>query len=133
MAVHERLPELRPGITRKFKIPFVDEAGKPGKLKFYVTANTYPDGRLGEIFVRADKVGSFVAGMLDGFAMAFSLALQHGVPLDVLTTKMRHSKFEPAGLMPKDPDFRSCSSALDLISQWLEKNYLPKPKDPTGL
>lgn len=121
---HTRLPEQRKSITRKFSIPMIKEDGVTlDKLKFYVIAGVYADGKLGEIFIHADKVGSFVSGMLDGFAVVFSLGLQHGIPLETLTSKLRHTKFEPNGFLPKDPDIKSCSSALDLITNWLDLKF----------
>ncbi len=124
-AVAEKLPNERDGRTRKFSIPMngVDADGQPAKLKFYITANTMPDGSLREIFIRADKVGSFVGGILDIWATTLSIGLQHGVPLTLLLEKMRHSKFDPSGFTG-DPEFPSCSSAIDLVAQWLAKNFV---------
>lgn len=95
-----------------------------GKLKFYVTAGMYDDGKLGELFIRADRAGSFMNGVLDTMAMVMSIALQHGVPLDVLTSKMRHTRFPPNGFL-KDDEFRSCASPIDLLAQWLTKRFEP--------
>lgn len=125
---HDTLPNVRASKTRKFKIPYFLEDGTSAELKFYVTAGMYDNGRLGEIFVRTDKQGTFINGMLDAFAMAFSIGLQHGVPLEKYIEKMRHSRFEPSGVIP-DSQYRTCSSALDLIAHWLEDNFGPKSAD----
>lgn len=121
-----KLPDDRVAYTRKFTIPVItdhpDGTKRVERFKFYVTAGCYPDGTLGEIFVRVDKTGSFTSGALDAFAMAVSIGLQHGVPLELLLGKLRHSKFEPAGFTG-DAEFPSCSSALDLLAQWLLKKF----------
>lgn len=120
---HQRLPDERSGPTRRFAIPFINEDGKADTLKVYVTANLFSDGKVGEIFIRADKVGTFMSGALDTIAMVISIALQHGVPMEVLTTKLRHSKFGPSGFMPKDPDIKSATSPFDAIAQWLDLRF----------
>jgi ribonucleoside-diphosphate reductase alpha chain len=124
VAERKRLPDGRNSITRKFKIPYIGEDGKPTKLKFYATVGLYDDGQPGEIFLRGDKLGGFIAGIFDTLATTISLGLQHGVPLKTLVEKWRWSKFEPSGLTPKDPDFRSCTSAADLIAQWLQLKFI---------
>lgn len=119
----ERLPDCRSGFTRRFKIPHTLDDGTITTLKIYVTISLYEDGRLGEIFIRADKVGSFMSGALDTVAMLFSIALQHGVPMEAVTTKLRYSKFGPSGLMPWDEDIRSCTSPFDAIAAWLDLRF----------
>lgn len=109
------LPDTRDSITRTFKIPI----SQTEKMKVYVTVGMYPDGRLGEVFIRADKVGSLASGAFDAVAMCISVALQYGVPLEAFTSKLRHTRFEPAGFTG-DKEFPSCSSVLDLIANWLE-------------
>src|SRR5262249_52239816 len=84
-----RLPAERMGTTRRFRIP-----GADGALKVYVTTGCYADGRLGEVFIKADKVGTFASGLLDQFAIAMSMGLQRGVPLADYTSKMIATKFE---------------------------------------
>src|SRR6185503_8129626 len=63
----------------------------------------YPDGTPGEIFVRMAKEGSTISGLMDSFALAVSLALQHGVPLALLCEKFQHTRFDPAGFT-SNPD-----------------------------
>lgn len=122
MTAHEKMPEVRASITRKFRIRHLDEDGNPAELKFYVTTGIYEDHRLGEIFVRGDRVGGFVSGALDALAMTISIGLQHGVPLELLVEKLRHNRFGPAGFTG-DHEFPSCTSMFDLIAQWLGKKF----------
>lgn len=126
----QRLPDERQGFTRRFKIPYTLDDGTLTKLKVYVTVSLYADGRLGEIFIRADKVGSFMAGALDTVAMLFSIALQHGVPMTTITEKLRYSKFGPSGFMPWDDDIKSCTSPFDAVAHWLDLKF-GKPPEAT--
>lgn len=137
----ESLPDERASITRKFKI-FYAEDGPDGRpvskvLKFYIKAGMYPDGRLGEIFITGDQIGGLIRGALDSFAMMFSIALQHGVPMTLLTEKLRHARFGPSG-STRDLQFPSCSSMFDLVSQFLNYKFPDgrlrddtKKEDPT--
>lgn len=84
-----RLPDERRSITHKFDI-----SGHEG----YLTVGMYDDGTMGEIFIRMAKEGSVVSGLMDSFATAISLALQYGVPLEVLVDKFSHTRFEPSGI-----------------------------------
>jgi ribonucleoside-diphosphate reductase alpha chain len=130
--MQRKLPVDRSAITRRFSIPYTHEDGTPDTLKLYVTVGLYEDGSPGEIFIRADKVGTFMSGALDTVAMMFSLALQNGVSLELLTSKMRHSRFQPSGFMPKDPEFKSCSSPFDLVAQWLIKRFIKTEEKSNG-
>lgn len=123
MVERMKLDPERAGRTRKFKIRYTDElTGEPKELRFYVTANVYVDGRLAEVFIRGDKVGGFLGGALDTWAIMFSLAMQHGIPMEVITEKIRHQRFGPSG-WTGDQEFKSCTSMFDLVAQWLEKNF----------
>lgn len=111
LRVHRvRLPELRTGATRKFKIPSMP-------LKMWVTINTYPDGRPGEIFIKADKSGSLASGALDAVAIALSMAWQHGVPFEATMEKFVGFRFEPNGITG-DEAYPIVASALDYIARW---------------
>ena len=107
----KRLPDTRQAVTKKFKV---------GDMRLYATAGFYEDGRLGEVFIKADRKGSFATGALDAWAICLSLGLQHGVPLEVYTTKLRGMRFEPDGLTG-DPKFPMCSSVIDLVARWLQE------------
>ena len=87
-ALRRRLPDERRAITHHFSI-----AGQEG----YLTVGVYDDGLPGEIFVRMAKEGSTISGLMDSIATVVSLALQHGVPLDLLCAKFSHTRFEPSG------------------------------------
>jgi ribonucleoside-diphosphate reductase alpha chain len=113
-AVRHRLPEERASITHKFSI-----AGHEG----YITVGLYPNGQPGEIFIRMAKEGSTVSGMMDSFATAISLALQHGVPLRVLCEKFAHTRFEPSGWTGNE-QIGYAKSLMDYIFRWLNLRFL---------
>ena len=87
-AIRRRLPDERRALTHHFSI-----AGQEG----YLTVGVYEDGLPGEIFITMSKQGSTISGLMDSFATAVSLALQYGVPLEVLCSKFTHVRFEPSG------------------------------------
>src|SRR5204863_289709 len=93
-AVRRKLPDERRAITHKFDIQ-----GHEG----YITVGIYEDGRPGEIFLVMSKEGSTISGLMDAFATSISLALQYGVPLEVLVKKFAHTRFEPSGFT-KNPE-----------------------------
>jgi ribonucleoside-diphosphate reductase alpha chain len=109
-----RLPDEREAITHKFSI-----AGHEG----YITAGKYEDGSLGELFILMSKEGSTVSGLMDSFATAVSLALQYGVPLQVLIDKFSHSRYEPSGVT-NNPEIRFAKSVTDYIFRWLALKFL---------
>ncbi|MBV8674619.1 MAG: vitamin B12-dependent ribonucleotide reductase [Acidobacteriaceae bacterium] len=113
-AVRHRLPEERPSLTHKFGI-----AGHEG----YITVGLYPNGQPGEIFIKMAKEGSTVSGLMDSFATAVSLALQHGVPLKVLCEKFAHSRFEPSGWTGNE-QIGFAKSIMDYIFRWLQLRFL---------
>jgi len=89
----------------------------PQPLKMWVTINTYPDGRPGEIFIKADKSGSLASGALDAVAIALSMAWQHGVPFEATMEKFVGFRFEPNGITG-DATYPIVASALDYIARW---------------
>jgi len=113
--VRKRLPKSRPSITTSFTV---------GGAQGYLTAGSYPDDGLGEIFLRLGKQGSTLAGVMDAFSIAISIALQHGVPLETFVQKFTNLRFEPAG-MTDDPDVRMAQSIMDYIFRRLALDYLP--------
>lgn len=117
-----RLPDDRASITRRFKIRYKHKDGSDDTMRIYLTASVYPDGALGELFIRCDRMGTMARGALDSLATMISLMLQYGIPLEVVVDKLRHTRFEPAGLTG-DQEFRMCTSVLDLIAQWLGKRF----------
>ena len=109
-AVRHRLPGERASITHKFAL-----AGHEG----YITVGLYKDGTPGELFIRMAKEGSTVSGLMDSFATAISLALQHGVPMKLMCEKFSHTRFEPSGFTG-NPDIPIAKSIMDYIFRWLE-------------
>ncbi|MFZ9915576.1 MAG: hypothetical protein ACO3IB_09640 [Phycisphaerales bacterium] len=105
----EVLPETRRSVTHKFSI-----AGHEG----YLTVGLFEDGRPGEIFVKMSKEGSTLSGLMQGFCRAFSLCLQHGLPLSEACQRFRGMRFEPMG-MTSNPDVPECSSILDYVANYL--------------
>ena len=111
----KRLPKSRPSRTTSFTV---------GGAKGYMTAGSYPDDGLGEVFLKMGKQGSTLAGVMDAFSIAISVALQYGVPLETYVQKFTNLKFEPAGLTD-DPDVRMAQSIMDYIFRRLALDYLP--------
>ncbi|MGO4955678.1 vitamin B12-dependent ribonucleotide reductase [Luteococcus sp. Sow4_B9] len=109
-----RLPKSRAGRTTSFTV-----AGAEG----YMTSSEYPNGELGEVFLKLGKQGSTLAGVMDAFSIAISIALQYGVPLETYVQKFTNQKFEPAG-MTDDPDIRIAQSIMDYIFRRLALDYL---------
>ncbi len=89
-----------------------------------MTAGSYDDGHLGEVFLKLGKQGSTLAGVMDAFSIAISIALQYGVPLEAFVSKFVNMRFEPAG-MTDDPDIRISQSIMDYIFRRLALDYLP--------
>jgi ribonucleoside-diphosphate reductase alpha chain len=89
-----------------------------------MTAGSYPDDGLGEVFLKLGKQGSTLAGVMDAFSIAISIALQYGVPLETYVQKFTNMRFEPAGLTD-DPDIRMAQSVLDYVFRKLALDYLP--------
>jgi ribonucleoside-diphosphate reductase alpha chain len=113
-AVRYKLPDERRSLTHKFSI-----AGHEG----YATVGLYEDGSPGEIFVRMAKEGSSIAGLMDSFATATSLALQHGVPLAILCEKFRGTRFEPAGFTGNS-EIPIATSIMDYLFRWLALRFV---------
>jgi ribonucleoside-diphosphate reductase alpha chain len=110
----KRLPKSRPSMTTSFSV-----AGAEG----YMTAGSYPDDGLGEVFLKLGKQGSTLAGVMDAFSIAISIALQYGVPLETYVQKFTNMRFDPAG-MTDDPDIRMAQSVMDYIFRRLALDYM---------
>ena len=113
-AVRHRLPDERLSITHKFKV---------GGHEGYLTVGLYKNGMPGELFITMAKEGSTVSGLMDSFACATSIALQHGVPLKLLCEKFAHTRFEPSG-WSNNPDIGYAKSIMDYIFRWLQLRFL---------
>ncbi|MGI8700077.1 MAG: vitamin B12-dependent ribonucleotide reductase [Nocardioidaceae bacterium] len=116
--IRRRLPKSRPSMTTSFTV---------GGAEGYMTAGSYPDDGLGEVFLKLGKQGSTLAGVMDAFSMAISISLQYGVPLETYVSKFTNMKFEPAGFTD-DPDVRMSQSIMDYIFRRLALDYLPFDK-----
>src|ERR687886_338308 len=92
-----------------------------------MTAGSYPDDGLGEVFIKMSKQGSTLAGVMDAFSVAISIGLQYGVPLEAYVSKYVNMRFEPAG-MTDDPDVRIAQSVMDYLFRRLALDYLPLEK-----
>ncbi|MCV2394643.1 vitamin B12-dependent ribonucleotide reductase [Actinotalea sp. M2MS4P-6] len=114
-ATRKRLPRQRQSVTTSFTV---------GGADGYITAGSYPGDGLGELFLKLGKQGSTLAGVMDAFSIAISVALQYGVPLETYVQKFTNMRFEPAG-MTDDPDIRMAQSMMDYIFRRLALDYLP--------
>lgn len=113
----ERLPKDRSGTTVKLHI---------GGHELYVTANTYPDGRLAEVFVRgAGKEGSTLQGVMDDLAKIVSIALQSGADLGLLARKLSDSRYEPYGDVTFSDGTRlgHADSMMGAVMIWLASHW----------
>lgn len=110
------LPIKRNSFTYKLNI---------GEFEGYLTVGMYDDGKPGEIFVKAQKVGSTMTGMLDALSISVSLALQHGTPLETLCRLYIGTIYEPNG-MTRNKDIPMCSSITDYMFRLLEQEFITK-------
>jgi ribonucleoside-diphosphate reductase alpha chain len=115
-AVRRKLPDERESITHKFSI---------GGHEGYITVGKYENGDPGEIFITMAKEGSTISGLMDSFATMTSLALQHGVPLQLLVDKFTHTRFEPSGFT-KNPEIPMAKSIMDYIFKWLASKFFDR-------
>jgi ribonucleoside-diphosphate reductase alpha chain len=113
-AIRHKLPEERASITHKFNV---------GGHEGYITVGLYPNGDPGELFITMAKEGSTVSGLMDSFACAVSLALQHGVPLKLFCEKFAHTRFEPSG-WSGNQEIGYAKSIMDYIFRWLQLRFL---------
>ena len=112
--VRRRLPADRQAVCHKFDI-----AGHEG----YIHVGFYEDGTPGEIFIKMAKEGSTISGLMDTIGVLTSMALQYGVPLEVLVQKFSHVRFEPSGFT-KNPDIPMAKSLIDYIFRFLGSRFL---------
>ena len=114
--IRHRLPERRAGgFTQELNV---------GGMKFYLRTGEYADGRLGEIFVDVNKEGTTLKGVLGSFAIAVSLGLQHGVPIQELVDAFTFQKFEPAGIVRGHDRVKLATSLIDAIFRVLAVEYM---------
>ncbi len=111
----EKLPQRRKGYTQKAMV---------GGHKVYLRTGEYEDGRLGEIFIDMHKDGAAFRSLMDGFAIAISVGLQYGVPLEEFVEAFTFTKFEPAGMVMGNDSIKNATSVLDYIFRELAISYL---------
>ena len=112
-----RMPDRRKGYIQKAQI---------GDHKVYLHTGEYDDGRIGEIFIDTNKEGELVKAMMNNFAIAISLGLQYGVPLEEYVDAFIDTKFEPSGNVSGNDRILSASSILDYVFRELAISYLGK-------
>ncbi len=111
----ERLPDRRKGYTQKAVV---------GGHKVYLRTGEYQDGRLGEIFVDMHKEGAAFRSMMNNFAIAISVGLQYGVPLEEYVDAFTFTRFEPAGLVQGNDAIKNATSIIDYVFRELAISYL---------
>ena len=109
----------RKGYTQKAKV---------GGHKVYLRTGEYDDGRLGEIFIDMHKEGAAFRAMMNNFAIAISLGLQYGVPLEEYVEAFTFTRFEPAGMVQGNDAIKNATSVLDYIFRELAVSYLVAPR-----
>jgi ribonucleoside-diphosphate reductase alpha chain len=113
----ERMPERRKGYTQKAVV---------GGHKVYLRTGEYSDGTLGEIFIDMHKEGAGFRAMMNNFAIAVSVGLQYGVPLEEFVDAFTFTKFEPAGMVQGNDSIKNATSILDYIFRELAVSYLDR-------
>jgi ribonucleoside-diphosphate reductase alpha chain len=117
LASREKLPQRRKGYTQKAIV---------GGHKVYLRTGEYDDGRLGEIFIDMHKEGAAFRSLMNNFAIAISLGLQYGVPLDEYVDAFTFTRFEPAGLVQGNEMIKNATSILDYVFRELAVSYLTR-------
>src|SRR5919112_600923 len=113
----EKMPDRRKGYTQKAVV---------GGHKVYLRTGEYDDGRLGEIFIDMHKEGAAFRAMMNNFAIAISLGLQYGVPLEEYVEAFTFTRFEPAGMVAGNEAIKNATSILDYIFRELAVSYLAR-------
>ncbi len=114
-ARRRELPSRHSGYTQKAAV---------GGHRLYLRTGEYDDGTLGEVVIALHKEGAAFRGLMDNFAVAVSLGLQHGVPLEAFVEAFTFTRFGPAGAVEGDPAVANATSLLDYAFRHLAANYL---------
>src|SRR5215468_11008727 len=117
MRERERMPDRRKGYTQKAVV---------GGHKVYLRTGEYDDGRLGEIFIDMHKEGAALRSLLNNFAIAVSLGLQYGVPLEEYVDAFTFTRFEPSGPVQGNDSIKYATSILDYVFRELAVSYLDR-------
>lgn len=118
--MRELLPERRPSWSQHIEMD---------GQSFHLGFGEYPDGRLGEIFVTANKTGTFIRGLMDALARVTSIAIQCGAPLEEIASAFREMNFPPHGPVVGSPTCSGALSVPDWIAQEIEGNYIRNRED----
>ncbi|PIB25941.1 ribonucleoside-diphosphate reductase, adenosylcobalamin-dependent [Amylibacter kogurei] len=113
----EKLPERRKGYTQKAIV---------GGHKVYLRTGEYEDGKIGEIFIDMHKEGAGFRAMMNNFAIAVSVGLQYGVPLEEFVDAFTFTRFDPAGMVQGNDSIKNATSVLDYIFRELAVSYLDR-------
>ncbi|MFK7868317.1 MAG: vitamin B12-dependent ribonucleotide reductase [Roseobacter sp.] len=113
----EKMPQRRKGYTQKAIV---------GGHKVYLRTGEYEDGKLGEIFIDMHKEGAGFRAMMNNFAIAVSVGLQYGVPLEEFVDAFTFTKFEPAGMVQGNEAIKNATSILDYVFRELAVSYLDR-------
>ncbi len=113
----EKLPQRRKGYTQKAVV---------GGHKVYLRTGEYDDGKLGEIFIDMHKEGAGFRAMMNNFAIAVSVGLQYGVPLEEFVDAFTFTRFEPAGMVQGNDSIKNATSILDYVFRELAVSYLDR-------
>ena len=117
VAQRERLPNRRKGYTQKAVV---------GGHKVYLRTGEYEDGRIGEIFIDMHKEGAAFRSLMNSFAIAVSIGLQYGVPLEELVDAFAFTRFEPSGPVQGNDTIKMATSVVDYIFRELAISYLDR-------
>jgi ribonucleoside-diphosphate reductase alpha chain len=117
MREREKMPDRRKGYTQKAVV---------GGHKVYLRTGEYDDGRLGEIFIDMHKEGAALRSFINNFAIAVSLGLQYGVPLDEYVDAFTFTRFEPAGPVQGNDSIKYATSILDYVFRELAVSYMSR-------
>jgi len=122
--------KIKSQISSRFKMPdrrkgYIQKASI-GEHKIYLHTGEYNDGKIGEIFIDTNKEGELVKALMNNFAIAISLGLQYGVPLDEFVDAFVDTKFEPSGKVDGNDRILSATSILDYVFRELAISYLGK-------
>ena len=115
LVMRESLPAPRKGYTQKARV---------GGHKIYLSTGEYADGRLGEIFIDCMREAAALRSVMNNFAIAVSIGLQYGVPLEEYVDAFVFTRFEPAGLVQGNDAIKNATSMLDYVFRELAVSYL---------
>jgi hypothetical protein len=124
MREREKMPARRKGYIQKAVV---------GGHKVYLHTGEYADGRLGEIFIDMHKEGAALRSMMNNFAIAVSLGLQYGVPLEEYVEAFTFTRFEPAGFVQGNQSIKNATSILDYVFRELAVSYLGRTTSPMSI